>query len=97
MTPFQLFRETPVRLRALPTLWKVLLCSALSTTLAVVLMAWQAARFCTEHHQERAVPVAAWPIKWPTTLEIRVRMETGCKALATMRETHTGLYAPVTP
>jgi hypothetical protein len=50
MTPFQLFREAPVRLRALPTLWKVLLCSAASTTLAVVLMAWQAHRFCMDRH-----------------------------------------------
>lgn len=77
-------------------LWKVLLCSALSTTLAVVLMAWQASRFCAHHH-ERDRPVPVVHAKWPTAAEIRSRMELGCVGLERMRATRTGLYAPETP
>jgi len=96
MTPFQLFRETPVRIRSWPLLWKVLVCSALSTMLAVVLMAWQASRF-RAHRHDRPVPAATWQVEWPTTAQIRQRMEIGCAHLDVERATRTGLYAEDAP
>ena len=94
MTPFSLIREAPMRIRLLPTLWRVLACSALSTTLAVVLMAWQASRFCAErHHHEQDLRAVPWNVEWPTSEEIRTRMEIGCHALDTMRTNGTGLWA----
>ena len=93
MTPFSLFREAPMRIRSLPTLWKVLACSVLSTALAVVLMAWQASRLCPEcHHHDEPVHGARWLHDWPTTEQIRTRMEIGCHALDVMRMNGTGLY-----
>lgn len=96
MTPHQLFREAPVRIRSWPMLGRVLACSAVSIALAVVLMAWQAHRFCAEHHVERPQPqpVVWLPEDWPTTAQIRYRMEAGCEATERMRETRTGLYLP---
>jgi hypothetical protein len=99
MTPFSLFREVPARLGSRPTLWKVLLASALSMTLAVVLMAWQASRFCRlahhHHHRDHRTSTSSfWRIDSPSTAEIRTRMETACAGMAQMRLTQTGLYAP---
>lgn len=46
MTPFQLFREAPIRIRtSWPLVWKLLLCSAVSMGVAVSLTAWRADRY----------------------------------------------------
>lgn len=83
MTPFQLFREAPVRIRtSWPLIWKLLLCSAVSMAVAVSLTAWRADRYCRARfaHQPRtATPVTrTWTV--PTRGEIEQRMTVGCRA-----------------
>ena len=98
MTPFQLFREAPTRIRSnWPTIWKVLVVSAGSTTLAVVLMAWQASKFCREHHHRSAPLVEhTTPYDFPGIAEIYRRLSVGCTALEATRleaRTETRRYA----
>jgi hypothetical protein len=79
MTPFQLFREAPVRIRSSwPLIWKLLLCSAVSMAVAVSLTAWQADRYCRARHHHRVLRPTASPV-WPSDVELGRREIAGCR------------------
>ena len=43
MTPLHMIREVPRRIESWPMIWKLLLCSTVSMTIAIVAFAWYAA------------------------------------------------------
>jgi hypothetical protein len=81
MTPFQLFREAPVRIRtSWPLIWKLLLCSAVSMAVAVSLTAWRADRYYrAKLRRAEHVTLRASDWRFPTRAEIDQRMTVGCR------------------
>ena len=89
MTPFTLHKETPTRRTWPRTAWAIVAGAALSSLIAVVLLAWQASRTMMPR---RPAP-AAGATYFESAADVRSRVETDCRAVETMRETGTGIYA----
>lgn len=66
MTPLHLIREVPRRIESWPMIWKLLLCSTVSMTIAIVAFAWYAAS------RPKHCPIPTITLTIPRSIDHRV-------------------------